>query len=208
MYRYFKIIAGVGNGSCIYYCISKGLSNERINSIKTPNHSITLNLDYYGTKTRVKFNGSCFKQDSVTFNHGKVVNIYNCYEISKSINISKYPTLENCLFGAISLTENAVINKYKYSGYGIGFDRHWSFSTPGIGLEQNAIIFGVDKSSSTKIDNRKKDILILGKGSIQGLEHTLSAEKMYSINFTEHNKKFCLSLYYNGANSYLFVNGE
>ena len=124
MYRYFKIIAGVGNGSCIYYCISKGLSNERINSIKTPNHSITLNLDYYGTKTRVKFNGSCFKQDSVTFNHGKVVNIYNCYEISKSINISKYPTLENCLFGAISLTENAVINKYKYSGYGIGFDRH------------------------------------------------------------------------------------
>ena len=208
MYRYFKMIAGVGNGSCIYYCISKGLSNERINSIKTPNHSITLNLDYYGTKTRVKFNGSCFKQDSVTFNHGKVVNIYNCYEISKSISISKYPTLENCLFGAISLTENAVINKYKYSGYGIGFDRHWSFSTPGIGLEQNAIIFGVDKSSSTKIDNRKKDILILGKGSIQGLEHTLSAEKMYSINFTEHNKKFCLSLYYNGANSYLFVNGE
>ena len=208
MYRYFKMIAGVGYGSCIYYCISKGLSNERINSIKTPNHSITLNLDYYGTKTRVKFNGSCFKQDSVTFNHGKVVNIYNCYEISKSINISKYPTLENCLFGAISLTENAVINKYKYSGYGIGFDRHWSFSTPGIGLEQNAIIFGVDKSSSTKIDNRKKDILILGKGSIQGLEHTLSAEKMYSINFTEHNKKFCLSLYYNGANSYLFVNGE
>ena len=208
MYRYFKMIAGVGNGSCIYYCISKGLSNERINSVKTPNHSITLNLHYYGTKTRVKFNGSCFKQDSVTFNHGKVVNIYNCYEISKSINISKYPTLENCLFGAISLTENAVINKYKYSGYGIGFDRHWSFSTPGIGLEQNAIIFGVDKSSSTKIDNRKKDILILGKGSIQGLEHTLSAEKMYSINFTEHNKKFCLSLYYNGANSYLFVNGE
>ena len=63
-------------------------------------------------------------------------------------------------------------------------------------------------SSSTKIDNRKKDILILGKGPTQGLEHTLSAEKMHSINFTEHNKKFCLSLHYNGANSYLFVNGK
>ena len=63
-------------------------------------------------------------------------------------------------------------------------------------------------SSSTKIDNRKKDILILGKGPTQGLEHTLSAEKMYSINFTEHNKKFCLSLHYNGANSYLFVDGK
>ena len=56
-------------------------------------------------------------------------------------------------------------------------------------------------SSSTKIDNRKKYILILGKGPTQGLKHTLSAERMYSINFTEHNKKFCLSLRYNGANS-------
>ena len=52
-----------------------------------------------------------------------------------------------------------------------------------------------------------KNILILGKGPTQGLEHTLSAEKMYLINFTEHNKKFCLSLHYNRANSYLFVNG-
>ena len=53
----------------------------------------------------------------------------------------------------------------------------------------------------------KKDILVLGKGPTQGLEHTLSAEKMYSINFTKENTKFCLSLHYNGANSYLFVNG-
>ena len=113
MYRYFKMIAGVGNDSSIYYWISKGLSDEKVNSVKTPNHSINLNLDYYGTKTRVQFNGSCLRQDSVTFNHGKVVNIYNFYEISKSIIISKYPTLENCLFGAVSLTEDAVINKYK-----------------------------------------------------------------------------------------------
>ena len=61
--------------------------------------------------------------------------------------------------------------------------------------------------SSTKIDNKKKDILILGKGPTQGLQHTLSAEKMYSMNFTEHNKKFCLSLHVNGGNTYLFVNG-
>ena len=82
MYRYFKRIASVGNSSYIYYWQSKGLSDEKINSIKTPNHSITPNLDYYGTKTRVEFNGSCLKQDSVTFNHGKVVNIYIVYEIS------------------------------------------------------------------------------------------------------------------------------
>ena len=53
----------------------------------------------------------------------------------------------------------------------------------------------------------EKDILIVGKGLTQGLEHTLSAEKMHSINFTGNNKKFCLSLHYNGLNSYLFVNG-
>ena len=62
--------------------------------------------------------------------------------------------------------------------------------------------------SSVHVDNKKKYILILGKGPTQRLEHTLTAEKMYSINFTEHNKKFCLSLHYNGANSYLFVNGK
>ena len=45
-------------------------------------------------------------------------------------------------------------------------------------------------------------------GPTQGLEHILTPEKMYSINFTEKNKKFCLSLHYNGANSYLFVNGK
>ena len=56
-------------------------------------------------------------------------------------------------------------------------------------------------SSSARIDNRKKDILILGKRSTQGLEHTLSAEKLYLVNFTKKNTKFCLSLHYNGANS-------
>ena len=76
MYRYFKIIAAVGNGSYIYHWKSKGLSDGRINSIETPNYSITPNLDYYGTKTRVEFNRSCLKRDKVTFNNEKVVNIY------------------------------------------------------------------------------------------------------------------------------------
>ena len=60
--------------------------------------------------------------------------------------------------------------------------------------------------SSTHIDNKKKDIL--RPCPIQGLgEHSLTAEKMYSINFTITNVHFCLSLHYNGANSYLLVNG-
>ena len=62
-------------------------------------------------------------------------------------------------------------------------------------------------SSSTNVANNK-NILILGKGPVQNLiERSLSAKKVYSINFTKVNEKFCLSLHYNGDNSYLFVNG-
>ena len=69
------------------------------------------------------------------------------------------------------------MKKYGYSGYGIGFDRRESFSFPGSRFDQNLLIFGVDMSSSTHIDIKKKDILVLGIGLTQGLEHTLTAEK-------------------------------
>ena len=171
MNRYFKRIALVGNDSYIYYWKSKELSDKRVNSIKTLFQSIAPNLDYYVTKTRVEFNGSCLKQDKITFNHGKIVNIYIVYEIIKNINISDYLTLENCLFGTFSLTKNAGIDKYKYTGHGIGFDRHGSFSFPGIGLGRNVHFFGVDMSSSVHVNNKKKGILILGKSPRQGLEY-------------------------------------
>ena len=82
------------------------------------------------------------------------------------------------------MTTDANIDKNGYSGYGVGFDRKSSFSFPSAGFAQNVIIFGVDMSSTAHIDNKKNEILILGKGPTQGLEHTLSAEKIYSINFT------------------------
>ena len=103
------------------------------------------------------------------------------------------------------MTENVNIDRYGYSGYGIGFDRKRSFSFSGGRYGQNVLIFGVDIRFSAQIYNKKKDILVLGLGPTQGLEHTLTAEKMYSINFTE-KKKFCFSLHYNGASIYLFVN--
>ena len=93
------------------------------------------------------------------------------------------------------MAKSAHIDKYGYSGHGIGFDRRSSFSFPGGGFGQNVLIFGVDMSFSAHIDNKKKDILILGKGPTQRLEHTLTAETMYSINFTATKKKFCLSLH-------------
>ena len=63
-------------------------------------------------------------------------------------------------------------------------------------------------NSSVHVDNKGKDVLILGKGPTQGFgEHSLTAEKMYSVKFTDNGDKYCLSLHYDGANSYLFVNG-
>ena len=79
-------------------------------------------------KTSLKFNGSCLKQGKIKFTHGKIVNIYTVYEISKNFNMSSYPTLENCLFGAATLVKNADTDNYKYSGYDIGFDRKVTFS--------------------------------------------------------------------------------
>ena len=113
MYRYFKRIAGVGSGSCIYFWKFIGLSDERINSITAFNYSIIPKLSFYGTKTRLEFNGSCLKQDKVTCNHGKIVNMYIVHEISKNYNnnINSYPTLENFLFGAVSLSKSNDIDQ-------------------------------------------------------------------------------------------------
>ena len=81
----------------------------------------------------------------MAFNLEKVVNIYAVYEIINVTNISKhnsndnYPTLENALFRGVNLTKNADIDKYKYSGYGIGFDRRSSLSFANDGLGRNVI---------------------------------------------------------------------
>ena len=143
MYKYFKRVSCVGSGNHISFWKSKGLSGGNITPPYTSDYSLNPKLSYFGTKTRVEFNGSCLKQGKVTYNHGIIVNIYIAYEISKNFNISSYPTLENCLFGAVSLTKYNDIDKYKYSGYGIGFDRKRKFSV-GNEFGRNCIIFVVD----------------------------------------------------------------
>ena len=116
--------------------------------------------------------------------------------------------MTNTLFGAVKLIKKADIDKYRYFAYEIGFDGKGCYSHPSGGTGRNAIIFGGDMGSSVHVDNKKKESLILGKGPTQGLgERSLSAEKIYSINFTKVNTKFSLSFHYNGANSYLFVSG-
>ena len=201
MYRYFKMIT---NTDYISSWKSKGLSTESIKPPTAFDNSLTPALKYYGTKTRVKFTGSCFKQSKISYNHGKVVNIHIVYELGASSSHINDPTLKNCLSGAVTLTKTANIDKYGYSSYGIGFDRRGSFSFPGGEYGQNRLILEADMSVSAHIDNNKRHISIRNRSSTRIRK---TAEKIYSINFTVTRKKLCLSLHYNGANSYLFVNG-
>ena len=111
---------------------SKGLSDETITPYATSDNSLTRLIDYYGAKIRLKFNKSCLKQsNNLTYDYGSRVNIYIVYELGASSSNNSDPTLKNCLFGAVTLTKNADIDKYGYSGYGIRFDRRSSFSFPG-----------------------------------------------------------------------------
>ena len=138
------------------------MSDESIKPFPTSDNSLTPLIDYYNYNISVKFNGSIFRQPKVSFTHGKIVNIYIVYELGASSSNDNDPTLKNCLFGAVTVTKNADINKYGCSGYGISFDRRSSLTFPGSGFGQNVLIFGADMSSSTHTDNKKKDILVLG----------------------------------------------
>ena len=76
MDKYFKRVAGVGSGNYIYFWKCKGFFDEKIDSITASNYCISPELSYYNTKIKVKFKGSCLKQDKITYNHRKIVNIY------------------------------------------------------------------------------------------------------------------------------------
>ena len=132
---------------------SKGLSNENIDP---PTTSLSLSINCVGNKIKVKFTGSCLKQaNKLAYTHGKVVNIYIVYELGASSSNVNDLTLKNCLFGAVTLTKNVDIDKYGYRIWD-WIDRKGSFSFQGGGYGQNVIIFGVDMSFTTHIDNKKR----------------------------------------------------
>ena len=89
---------------------------------------LSLSVDYVGTKARAKLNGDCLKQEKITFNHGKIVNIYIAYKIGRSVNIRSYPTLAKFLFGVVKLAKYSDLDLHKYSGYGLGFGRKGFYS--------------------------------------------------------------------------------
>ena len=107
MYRHFKRVAGVGSGNYIYFWTFKGLSDENITVYTTICYSLNPQLAW-------------------SWKNCKHLIVY---KINGKFNISCYPTLEICLFGTVSLTENADIDKYNYSGYGIEFNKQGFFHT-------------------------------------------------------------------------------
>ena len=101
---------GSGSGNYIYYWKSKELSDKRINFIKTPDYGTTPKLNYFGTKTRAEFNGSCLKQDKITYTHEKIVNIYMVYELTGSDSGENDPTVKTSLFDAVTLLISIITN--------------------------------------------------------------------------------------------------
>ena len=93
-------------------------------------------------KRYFKFAGGCLIQDEAKSRYDKIA-----YDLQSNLNYNPDFTLENCLFGGVTVTKNTEVNKYKYSGYGIGFDGKGVFTHPSGSFGNNAIIFGVDMSS-------------------------------------------------------------
>ena len=146
--KYYQINTITNVTNYVLLWKSKGLHAQTIKPPTTSDNSLTPTINYYyGTKERVKFTGSCLKQQNVSYTHKKVVNIYIVYELGASGSNDSDPTLKNWLFGAVTLTKNADTDKYGYSGYRTGFDRRSSVSFPGGGFGQNVLIFGADVSS-------------------------------------------------------------
>ena len=158
----------------------------------------------------VKLAGAYFKQTKlIRPNNNNVKNIYIVYKIKPIFRLSDY-TVQNALFGGVKITKNDTdTSKHKYEEYGICFDEGGTFSKRGINNGRTVLIFGVHESSLVHANNKANNIYVMGDLFVQGVnDTTLYAEKIYSQNFTSVNKKFVLSLHYNGDDSYLFVNGK
>ena len=157
----------------------------------------------------IYLSGNNFQQNMQIFNND-IINIYCVYKLDPiSSSRDNTFTVQNAFFGAMQITKNVDTSKYKYKGYGICFDEGGMFSIGNISNGRNVLIFGVHESSLVHTNNKANKIFIMCDRFVQGInDMTLYAEKIYSQNFTQPNKKFVLSLHYNDNDSYLFVNGK
>ena len=182
---------------------SNEISKESIANVSKSDRNFAPTFADHHLLPNMSFNGLCLWKSNISILK-KVINLYIFYTLGPQLrNLNTDFTLGNCL----KLTKNADLDKYKYTSYGIGFNSRSQSSFTDESYGKNVIIFGADMSSSVHVDNKRKDILILGEGPTQGLDDTtLTAEAKYPINFTKPGKSFLLSLHYNGSKSFLFFN--
>ena len=114
------------------------------------------------------------------------------------------------MFDTVKLLRNAIKSKFTFNDWAIAFNGEdsWSF---GNDFARNIVNFGVDDSPLSHTDDRENNYLVLGEGLTDGInDGTSSAEKklVFSIEFSKANTNFCLSLHYNGDESYLHVNKQ
>ena len=164
---------------------SNGMLEESIENITKSNSNFAPTSVDHHVLPDINFNGHCLIKNNI-FIPKNVINLYiSCTLGPRLRNLNTDFTLGNCLFGSLKLTKNADLGKYKYSGYGIGFDSLSEFSLSDGSYGKN-IIFLADMSSSVHVDKNGKDVSILGEGPTQGLDDTtLTAEAKYPINFTQ-----------------------
>ena len=158
---------------------------------------ISPNIKNDGKGLHVFFSGNYFQQDIIAIPNN-VINIYCVYELDP-IDFSRNNklTIQNALFGAIEITKNANISKYKYKGYGICFDESEEFTH--VRKEgnfnhtksaRNVIILGADMSFSKHANNKANNIYVMGKDYIQKInDTTIYAEKMFYRNFMDPGYK-------------------
>ena len=99
------------------------MSNEKLKPPYTANKNLSPKLVWNKSRVKLRFTGSCLKQDKVAFNPSNLVNLFIVYELDRwSRNLNAKFTHKNCLFGNVKIAKNADPNKYSCTGYGIGFN--------------------------------------------------------------------------------------
>ena len=138
---------------------SNGMSEESIENITKSGSNFAPAFADHHLLPDLNFKGHCLRKNiSIP---KTLINLYISYTLGPQL---RGFTIDNCLFGSLKLTKNADPDKYSYSGYGIRFDTRVEYPLSDGSADENVIIFGVDISSSVHIDNKGRDILILGKG--------------------------------------------
>ena len=191
---------------------STGIHDDGTSTNLTPvnnSASVVPRLLNQSNRFGVTFAGNYMEQDKIAYAHGSGLNIYIVYKLQKRTVSNPDFTVQNALFGAIKITKDVNTSHYQYHGYGICFDGNGSFSFGNNIGAKNVIIFGVDMSFRPNATNRANNVYVLGKDFVQGISNTghttIYAEKLYKTDFTKQDKKFVLSLHYNGDDSCLFV---